>query len=69
MTKYFCDVCGKEMSVTDMMYAWSIRAQGEGTANKGSFRNINYICNDCKNKIFIHVNDLRNFSNEGETNG
>lgn len=69
MTKYFCDVCGKEMRDIDMMYAWSIRAQGEGTANKGTLsKAYNCVCTACKNKIFTRVNDLQN-SEEGETNG
>ncbi len=70
MVKYFCDVCGKEMSATDIMYAWSIRAQGEGTANKNVIsKAYNCVCNDCKSRIFIHISNLQNFSNEGETNG
>lgn len=70
MVKYFCDVCGKEMSATAMMYAWSIRAQGEGTANKNVIdKAYNCVCNDCKSRIFIHISNLQNSSNEGETNG
>ena len=69
MTKYFCDVCGKEMSVTDMINAWSIRARGEGTANRGVFsKAYNCVCTTCKNKIFTYVSNLQN-SEEGETNG
>lgn len=49
MTKTFCDVCSKEMSATDMMYAWSIRAQGEGVTNKNSISNAyNCVCSNCK---------------------
>lgn len=70
MVKYFCDICGKEMSTTDMMYAWNIRAQGEGVTNKNVISNAyNCVCSDCKNRIFIYISDLQNFSNEGETNG
>ncbi len=70
MTKYFCDICGKEMSALDMMYIWSIRVQGEGTANRGSVLGKAYdcVCTDCKNKIITYVNNLQN-SEEGETNG
>lgn len=69
MVKYFCDICGKEMSTTDMMYAWSIRAQGEGTANKGTLgKAYNCVCPACKNKIFTCGSNLQN-SEEGETNG
>ena len=54
MTKYFCDTCGKEMSALDMMYAWSIRARGEGTANRDVLdKAYNYVCTDCKNKIYL----------------
>ena len=69
MTKYFCDSCGKEMSALDMMYAWRIRARGEGTANRDVLdKTYNYVCTDCKNKIFVYVSNLQN-SEEGETNG
>lgn len=69
MTKYFCDVCGKEMGFTDMMYAWSIRAQGEGTANRGILgKAYNCVCTACKNKIFTRISDLQN-AEEGEING
>lgn len=69
MTKYFCDVCGKEMDVMDMVYAWSIQAQGEGTANRGILgKAYNCVCTACKNKIFTYVSNLQN-SEEGETNG
>lgn len=70
MVKYFCDVCGKEMSDTAMMYAWSIRAQGEGTANKNVIsKAYNCVCGNCKSRIFIYISNLQEFSNEGETNG
>lgn len=69
MTKTFCDVCGKEMNAMDMINAWSIRAQGEGTVNRGVFgKAYNCVCTNCKNKIFTHINNLQN-SEEGETNG
>lgn len=68
MTKYFCDVCGKEMSTMDMINAWSIRARGEGTANNRSICAYNCVCTTCKNKIFTYISDLQN-SEEGETNG
>ncbi len=69
MTKYFCDVCGKEMSVMDRINAWSIQARGEGTANRGVLGKVyNCVCATCKNKIFTYVSNLQN-SEEGETNG
>ena len=69
MTKYFCDVCGKEMSVMDMINAWSIQARGEGTANRGVLGKVyNCVCATCKNKIFTYVSNFQN-SEEGETNG
>ncbi len=69
MTKYFCDVCDKEMSATDMINAWSIRTQGEGTVNRSAFgKAYNCVCTDCKNKIFTYIGNLQN-SEEGETNG
>lgn len=69
MTKYFCDVCNKEMGALDMIYAWSIRARGEGTANRGVLgKAYDYVCADCKSKIFTYISNLQN-SEEGETNG
>lgn len=69
MTKYFCDVCGKEMSTMDMINAWSIQARGEGTANRSVLsKAYNCVCTTCKNKIFTYVSNLQN-SEEGETNG
>lgn len=66
MTKTFCDVCGKEMNARTMCMSWNIM-----TKKDSGFIDKVYscVCNECYNKIMTFINDLQNFSNEGETNG
>ena len=66
MTKTFCDVCGKEMNARTMGMSWNITMK----KREDFFGQVyNCVCNKCYNKIMTLINDLQNFSNEGETNG
>lgn len=66
MTKTFCDVCGKEMNARTMCMSWNIMTKKD---NGFIDKVYSCVCNKCYNKIMVFINDLQNFSNEGETNG
>lgn len=77
MTKTFCDVCGKELSALEQMNSYNVAITSKNRTLRTPWVKVcpevckvySCVCNGCYNKIMAFINDLQNFSNEGETNG